>query len=158
MRSESDDVLRRTLTRHDEVCSVSVYTYVIVAWLHLKMGWILLDLIYYSFLSLWNISRSRDDENKQDIVKKRKCVEILTSKSSPDLKISIIIPSYNEERQIHSVLFHALHDQNIEIIVSDGGSKDSTIQIVEEVCSKYDNVKYLTGCLLVRIILNFFRW
>jgi glycosyltransferase involved in cell wall biosynthesis len=103
------------------------------------------DLIYYSFLSLWNSWRSSEGQKHQNRIKQKICVEILSSKLSQNLKISIIIPSFNEEHQIHSVLEHALQDENIEIIVSDGGSKDSTIEILKGFCSKYENIKYLTG-------------
>lgn len=44
------------------------------------------------------------------------------------VKISIIIPTYNEERYISILLDHLLPkiDENVEILVSDGGSKDAT--------------------------------
>lgn len=45
----------------------------------------------------------------------------------------MIIPSYNEEDSIARLLESALEDSNIEVIVSDGGSNDRTIDI----CGQY---------------------
>lgn len=48
--------------------------------------------------------------------------------------LSIIIPTYNEAAIIHKIitfLQHNLVDKSVEIIVSDGGSTDQTIDIVE---------------------------
>jgi cellulose synthase/poly-beta-1,6-N-acetylglucosamine synthase-like glycosyltransferase len=57
-------------------------------------------------------------------------------------KLSIIIPSYNEESEIASVIDACLSDSTVEIIVSDGGSTDSTKDIV---LGYGDRVKYLSG-------------
>jgi len=48
--------------------------------------------------------------------------------------ISIIIPTYNEEKHIETLLSSITSKayQNIEIIVVDGGSKDRTIELVEQ--------------------------
>ena len=48
------------------------------------------------------------------------------------MKLSIIIPTYNEAANIAGLvkdLFKYAHGQQIEVIVSDGGSKDGTLQI-----------------------------
>lgn len=54
--------------------------------------------------------------------------------------ISIIIPTLNEEKLILQVLKQFNGDlkrkYNLEIIVSDGGSRDSTLQIAEELTDK----------------------
>ena len=55
--------------------------------------------------------------------------------------ISVIIPSYNEEVDIGAAIESASRDCNVEIIISDGGSTDRTM----EECSKWDNIKLLTG-------------
>ncbi len=44
-------------------------------------------------------------------------------------KLSVIIPTLNEEDHIHSTLL-SLQDQPVEVIVVDGGSQDKTIEIV----------------------------
>jgi rSAM/selenodomain-associated transferase 2 len=45
-------------------------------------------------------------------------------------KISIIIPVLNEASSITGVIQQALTGKNIEIIVSDGGSQDQTLEVV----------------------------
>ena len=55
-------------------------------------------------------------------------------------KISIIIPALNEEKLIFQILDQfdsGLKEKyDLEIIVSDGGSKDSTLQIVDGLADK----------------------
>ncbi len=46
-------------------------------------------------------------------------------------KISIIIPVLNEAASIAAVIQQALTGENIEIIVSDGGSRDQTVEMVQ---------------------------
>lgn len=57
------------------------------------------------------------------------------------MKISVIIPVYNEERYIEQVL-NKVNDEkkniNLEIIVSDDYSKDNTIKIIEKNKHLYD--------------------
>jgi len=47
-----------------------------------------------------------------------------------DLNISVIIPTFNEERRIEELLSQ-LQAADVEIIVADGGSTDSTVEICE---------------------------
>jgi len=48
-------------------------------------------------------------------------------------KISIVIPSYNEEKKIADCLESYLKQSSLphEIIVVDGGSKDNTVSIIK---------------------------
>lgn len=47
-------------------------------------------------------------------------------------KYSVIIPTLNEEKYLPAVLEHLINfDENIEIIIADGGSTDSTVKIAE---------------------------
>ena len=58
------------------------------------------------------------------------------------IKISVIIPVYNEEKSIN-LLINSLQEQTYkpdEIIISDGGSTDNTINIIKELNSKYSNI------------------
>ena len=59
------------------------------------------------------------------------------------MKISIIIPCYNEESTILKIL-NKVNDQkkkfDLEIIVSDDGSKDSTLDLLEESNYLYDKL------------------
>src|SRR5690606_28899138 len=41
-------------------------------------------------------------------------------------KISVIIPTFNEEKYIRRTIEHALDDEYVEIIICDGGSTDHT--------------------------------
>lgn len=43
-------------------------------------------------------------------------------------KISVIVPTYNEEKTLRIVVDRALQDVNVEVIVSDGGSTDNTLR------------------------------
>jgi len=57
-------------------------------------------------------------------------------------KISIAIPVYNEEETILGLL-ESIYSQSYkpdEIIISDGGSKDKTIELIEEFKSKNKNI------------------
>ena len=57
------------------------------------------------------------------------------------MKISVIIPCYNEEKTILEVLAKVNNQKskfNLEIIVCDDGSKDRTISIIEENNNLYD--------------------
>ena len=47
-------------------------------------------------------------------------------------KYSVIIPTLNEERYLPPVLEHLKKiDEDLEIIIADGGSKDNTVKIAE---------------------------
>lgn len=60
--------------------------------------------------------------------------------------VSIIIPAYNEEKKISECLESLLSQtyKNIEIIVVNDGSKDSTLKILKEYEKKYKNIKALS--------------
>jgi len=77
-------------------------------------------------------------------------------------KYSIIIPTLNEETNIHKLLTHLKSfNENIEIIISDGGSTDGTIKIAESfkvpICSSQtgkgqqlnEGAKYASGKILI---------
>ena len=58
------------------------------------------------------------------------------------MKISIIIPTLNEEKYIKKALDHILLiSGNFEIIIVDGGSKDQTLQTAK----KYNSVKVISS-------------
>ena len=61
-------------------------------------------------------------------------------------KVSIIVPAYNVEDYIEKCLNSLVNQtlQDIEIIVVNDGSKDSTKEKILEFCNKYKNkIKYL---------------
>lgn len=66
-------------------------------------------------------------------------------KTSEKLKISIIIPTYNEENNIGTCLDTILknnHPQDLlEILVIDGHSTDKTVDIVKAYAEQYSNIK-----------------
>jgi rSAM/selenodomain-associated transferase 2 len=77
-------------------------------------------------------------------------------------KYSVIIPTLNEEKYLPSVLDHLINfDENIEIIVADGGSVDTTVKIAEsfdvKVCKSEkgkgiqlnNGAGYATGAVLI---------
>ena len=66
------------------------------------------------------------------------------------MKISIIIPTFNEEENIEKIISYLLlikQKNNIEIIVSDGGSVDNTIEIAQKkaVVVTLSNIKGRAG-------------
>lgn len=60
-----------------------------------------------------------------------------------NMKISVIIPCYNEENYIKTCLESIIRQtyKNLEIIVIDGKSSDKTMQIVNVFVERYDNIK-----------------
>ena len=63
------------------------------------------------------------------------------------MNISIAMASYNGEKYIGEQLDSILDDleEDDEIILSDDGSTDGTVQIVEEYVRKYSNIKIVIG-------------
>ena len=58
--------------------------------------------------------------------------------------LSIVIPAYNEEARIETVLLnYCNHFLNQEIIVVCNGCTDTTPNIVSGLCSKYSQIKFL---------------
>ena len=55
--------------------------------------------------------------------------------------ISVIIPTFNEEGSLAATLISVFTEDNIEVLVSDGGSTDGTIDVVRA----FPKVKLLTG-------------
>lgn len=48
------------------------------------------------------------------------------------MKLAIIIPTLNEEKTIHNCLKYLENNEGLEVVVSDGGSTDSTLKIAEK--------------------------
>jgi glycosyltransferase involved in cell wall biosynthesis len=57
--------------------------------------------------------------------------------------LSIIVPTYNESEIIEQTINDLQKIKNIEIIISDGGSTDDTIQKVNKLKQKYKNIKII---------------
>jgi len=67
-----------------------------------------------------------------------------TPPSAP-LLLSVIVPAYNEEKTIATVI-HSLVEMipaNSEIIVINDGSKDRTLEIVRGLCEKFTNLRLI---------------
>ncbi|MCQ2462881.1 MAG: glycosyltransferase [Clostridia bacterium] len=60
--------------------------------------------------------------------------------------VSVIIPAYNSEGFIKETLDSVLRQtlKDVEIVVVNDGSTDSTGEIIASYCEKYDNIKYIT--------------
>ncbi|PKO05704.1 MAG: glycosyl transferase [Chloroflexi bacterium HGW-Chloroflexi-3] len=60
-------------------------------------------------------------------------------------KLSVVIPVYNEEKYIsttiHRVLDVKLEDEPIEIVVVDDGSKDRTVEILQDLAAEHPEIK-----------------
>ena len=65
------------------------------------------------------------------------------------MKLSIVIPAYNEEERISNTLvsyhdyFSKLYNKDFEIFVVVNGSSDNTIGVVTELSKKYRQIKYV---------------
>lgn len=61
------------------------------------------------------------------------------------IKVSVIVPTYNEEKHIRACLDSIIENdlKEIEIIVINDGSTDSTKEILEEYKNKYDIIKVI---------------
>ena len=65
------------------------------------------------------------------------------------LKISIIIPAYNEEKRIPRCLERVLSyckekDWDLEVIIAEDGSTDDTVKIVKDFASHDNRIKLLS--------------
>jgi rSAM/selenodomain-associated transferase 2 len=77
----------------------------------------------------------------QDTLKKEKYLLCENgNKSIATAKISIVIPTLNESKNIKATLASTQVSTNVEIIVVDGGSKDNTVEIAESL-----GVKVIVG-------------
>jgi len=54
--------------------------------------------------------------------------------------ISIVVPTYNEERHIVETLDALLELGGIEIIIAEDGSTDATVDIIKSYSEKYENI------------------
>ena len=81
---------------------------------------------------------------KQSNLKKEKYARSVNlNQSIANLKISIIIPTLNESKNIKATLASTQASRNVEVIVVDGGSQDNTVDIAKSfgvtVISGYQN-------------------
>lgn len=75
-----------------------------------------------------------------------------------DKKVAVLISTYNGEKYIKEQLDSILNQtyKNIEIIIRDDGSKDSTIDIIKEYQKKNDNI-FLKEGINLGFIKSFFQ-
>ncbi len=54
------------------------------------------------------------------------------------MKISLVIPTYNEAKTIEEILaqFQDIRGTNFEIIITDNGSRDNTVELARPLCDK----------------------
>ncbi len=62
-------------------------------------------------------------------------------------RVQVLLSTYNGEKYIREQLDSILAQKDVEvsILIRDDGSTDSTIDIVEEYCSKYSDIKLIKG-------------
>ena len=62
-------------------------------------------------------------------------------------KVAVVLSTYNGEKYVREQLDSILNQtyKNIEIVVRDDGSKDSTVEIIKEYQKKNKNIKLVTG-------------
>src|SRR3989344_4625708 len=65
------------------------------------------------------------------------------------MKLSIVIPAYNEEKRIENTLisyydyFNRIYSKDFEIFVVINGSNDNTIGVVDKISRQYEQIKYV---------------
>ena len=100
-------------------------TFIEIIYYSKYLKWLgLLDLIWISFLTIFLIKRKqyKTDSN----------LHYLEKNSRREPKIYVIIPTFNEEQIVKSVINDYSNQKNIhEIIVIDNGSSDKTVKIAE---------------------------
>ena len=64
-----------------------------------------------------------------------------------DKKVAVVLSTYNGEKYVKEQLDSILKQtyKNVEIIVRDDGSKDSTVEIIKEYQEKHKNIKLVVG-------------
>ena len=62
-------------------------------------------------------------------------------------KVVVLMSTYNGEKYMRHQIDTILNQtyENVELFVRDDGSRDSTIDILEEYASKFKNVSYIKG-------------
>lgn len=75
-----------------------------------------------------------------------------------DKKVAVLISTYNGEKYLEEQLNSILNQtyKNIEIVIRDDGSKDSTVDIIKKYQEKYDNIILKEGTN-VGFIKSFFQ-
>ena len=115
-----------------------------------------MDILYYGFYYLLSFCPSPSNvrlwkQRREECYSLKESVLQTISKSKEVESITIVIPTYNEEKHLESTLQAALEGRypqsgsphhTIEIIVSDGGSSDLT----QSICENYA----VHGVLFVR--------
>jgi glycosyltransferase involved in cell wall biosynthesis len=74
-------------------------------------------------------------------------------------KVSIIIPTYNQEKYIEQTILSALNQiySNLEIIISDDNSIDNTYKKIEYLINKYNNIKYFKNTQNLGRVKNYHK-
>lgn len=70
--------------------------------------------------------------------------------------LSIVIPAYNAEKFIFDVLENLISQivNDVEILVVNDGSTDSTKVIVEKFCKNYSFIKLINQEIKVKVVLE----
>ena len=76
------------------------------------------------------LEKLEDVDRPEDLAVWQKTQETFVS-TSKNAKITVIIPTLNEADYIVDTLIHAQHGENMEVIVVDGGSTDTTIDLAK---------------------------
>ena len=78
--------------------------------------------------------------------------ETSSSKSAPDVELSIVIPIYNEEKILEESVLDLIENidadprlsqRSYEVILSENGSTDDTVDIARRLEGRFDEVRLL---------------
>ncbi len=96
-------------------------------------------LAYALLEPLDDVDRPQDIRIWEEIVQQEGASKEEISRVEPPARISVIIPTLNEAAGIQSVIARVLGEENVDIIVVDGGSEDNTMEIARRL-----NVQVIT--------------